>query len=242
MVVTVRRDSAIAETMPRRSPPTRVMSEAAIATSAPVPMAMPTSAAASAAASLMPSPAMATTCPCCLQLADLRGLLGAAAPRRARGRCRPAAAIGVRGGGVVAGEHPHLEAERLQLGDRLGGFGLDGVGDDDHGRPAAPSTATNIGVAPGRRPRSAATGQRGDVHAARRPSARRCRPARAGRRRRRRCRGRGRRRSDRSGGSVEAAVARRRRRSPRRRGCSLPVSAAATSASSVVLGPAAGGA
>ena len=41
MVVTVRRDSAIAETMPRRSPPTRVMSEAAIATSVPVPMAMP---------------------------------------------------------------------------------------------------------------------------------------------------------------------------------------------------------
>jgi hypothetical protein len=37
------------------------MSEAAMATSAPVPIAMPTSAADRAAASLMPSPAIATT-------------------------------------------------------------------------------------------------------------------------------------------------------------------------------------
>jgi len=63
MVLTVRRESAIADTTPRRSPPTSVMSEAAIATSAPVPMAIPTSARASAAASLRPSPTMPTTCP-----------------------------------------------------------------------------------------------------------------------------------------------------------------------------------
>ncbi len=44
MVVTVRRDREMAETMPRRSPPTRVMSEAAMATSVPVPMATPRSA------------------------------------------------------------------------------------------------------------------------------------------------------------------------------------------------------
>ena len=37
----------------------------------------------------------------------------------------------LRGGGVVAGEHPHLEAECLQLGDRVGGIGLDGIGHDD---------------------------------------------------------------------------------------------------------------
>ena len=54
----------MAVTMPRRSPPTSVMSEAAIATSVPVPMAMPRSAWASAGASLMPSPTIATTLPC----------------------------------------------------------------------------------------------------------------------------------------------------------------------------------
>ena len=74
MVVTVRRDSAMAETMLRRSPPTRVMSEAAMATSAPVPMAMPRSAWASAPASLMPSPAMATTWPCSCSAATAAAL------------------------------------------------------------------------------------------------------------------------------------------------------------------------
>src|SRR4051794_37054921 len=64
MVVTVRRDRAMAETMPRRSPPTRVMSEAAMATSAPVPIATPTAASDRAPASLMPSPQKATTEPC----------------------------------------------------------------------------------------------------------------------------------------------------------------------------------
>ena len=63
MVRTVRRDRAMAAVMPRRSPPTRVMSEAAMATSVPVPIAMPRSAVASAGASLMPSPTNPTTCP-----------------------------------------------------------------------------------------------------------------------------------------------------------------------------------
>ena len=53
----------MARAMPRRSPFTRVMPALSIATSVPVPIAMPTSAAASAGASLMPSPAMATICP-----------------------------------------------------------------------------------------------------------------------------------------------------------------------------------
>ena len=74
MVVTVRRDRAMAETMPRRSPPIRVMSEAAMATSAPVPMAMPRSAWARAAASLMPSPAIATTWPCSCSAVTLAAL------------------------------------------------------------------------------------------------------------------------------------------------------------------------
>ena len=56
-------DSARALTMPVRSPLSSVMPALSIATSAPVPMAMPTCAAASAGASLTPSPAMATTRP-----------------------------------------------------------------------------------------------------------------------------------------------------------------------------------
>src|SRR4028119_2367471 len=48
----------------RRSPRTRVRSEASMATSAPVPIARPRSARASAAASLTPSPTIATTLPC----------------------------------------------------------------------------------------------------------------------------------------------------------------------------------
>src|SRR2546427_3633876 len=47
-----------ARAMPRRSPLTRVTPALFIATSVPVPMAMPTSAFAKAGASLMPSPAM----------------------------------------------------------------------------------------------------------------------------------------------------------------------------------------
>jgi hypothetical protein len=46
-----------------RSLRTKVMSDASIAMSVPVPMAIPTSAAASAGASLIPSPTMATTRP-----------------------------------------------------------------------------------------------------------------------------------------------------------------------------------
>src|SRR5213594_1813240 len=53
-----------ARTMPRRSPFINVMPAFSIATSVPVPMAIPTSAAASAGASLIPSPAIATMWPC----------------------------------------------------------------------------------------------------------------------------------------------------------------------------------
>ena len=38
---------------------------------------------------------------------------------------------GGRGGGVVAGQHPHLQPEGLQLGDRLGGLRLQRVGDQE---------------------------------------------------------------------------------------------------------------
>ncbi len=53
----------MAVTIFRRSPPMRVTSEAAIATSVPLPMAMPRSARARAGASLIPSPTMATVLP-----------------------------------------------------------------------------------------------------------------------------------------------------------------------------------
>ena len=60
MMRIVRRDRSMAEATRRGSPPTSVTSEASMATSVPVPMAMPRSAGASAGASLMPSPTMAT--------------------------------------------------------------------------------------------------------------------------------------------------------------------------------------
>ena len=53
-----------AVTTPRRSPRIRVTSDASIATSVPVPIAIPTSAWASAGASLRPSPTIATRRPC----------------------------------------------------------------------------------------------------------------------------------------------------------------------------------
>ncbi len=63
MVRMVARESLMARATPASSPPTRVISLASMATSVPVPMAIPTSALARAGASLMPSPTMATTCP-----------------------------------------------------------------------------------------------------------------------------------------------------------------------------------
>jgi hypothetical protein len=52
-----------ARRIPRRSPRTRVTPALCMATSVPVPMAIPTWAWASAGASLTPSPAIATMCP-----------------------------------------------------------------------------------------------------------------------------------------------------------------------------------
>ena len=63
IVASVRRERRIASAAARRSPETRVRSEASIATSVPVPIARPRSAWASAGASLTPSPAIATTRP-----------------------------------------------------------------------------------------------------------------------------------------------------------------------------------
>ena len=59
----VARLNSIAVTIPCKSPEIKVISLAAIATSVPVPMAIPKSACANAIASLMPSPTMATIFP-----------------------------------------------------------------------------------------------------------------------------------------------------------------------------------
>ena len=130
MVVTVRRDRAMADTMPRRSPPTRVMSEAAIATSAPVPIAMPRSAWARAGRVVDAVADHRDDVPLVLQRDDVLGLLR----RQHLGEHvldADLAGDGGGGGGVVAGEHPHLQPEGLQLGDRLGGLGLERVGDQE---------------------------------------------------------------------------------------------------------------
>ena len=63
MVLRVRRDRRMASAAERRSPETRVMSDASIAMSVPVPIARPRSAWARAGASLTPSPTIATTRP-----------------------------------------------------------------------------------------------------------------------------------------------------------------------------------
>src|SRR5919106_426113 len=64
IVRSVRRARATPSAAARRSPETSVMSEASIATSVPVPIAIPRSACARAGASLTPSPTIATTWPC----------------------------------------------------------------------------------------------------------------------------------------------------------------------------------
>src|SRR5882672_1039589 len=111
-------DSARALTMPPRSPLSSVMPALSIATSEPVPMAMPTSAAASAGASFTPSPAIATTRPSAqarhhfaLAVGQDVGLdLGDA----------EAARDGERGGAVVAGKHDDVQAGLPQRRERGG--------------------------------------------------------------------------------------------------------------------------
>ena len=71
----VARLSRRARAMPRRSPFTSVTPALSMATSVPVPMAMPTAAWASAGASLMPSPAIATRPAFALQLLNDLALL-----------------------------------------------------------------------------------------------------------------------------------------------------------------------
>ena len=144
----------------RRSPRTRVRSDASIAASVPVPMASPRSAWASAAASLTPSPTMATTLPsACSRLttstlsagstsAITSSMPTSAATVRATASLSPVSSTGV-------------EPEGAQPRDRLGAGRLDRVGHDQHrARLAVPAdrdggTARRPAPAPARRSSSA---------------------------------------------------------------------------------------
>ena len=134
----VERDSAMAEPTSRGSPPTSVMSDASIATSAPVPMATPRSARASAGASLMPSPTIATLWPSACR----RSMTASLSPGRTSAMTFSAgdpdlARDGLGGGAGVAREQPHDHAGGPEVADRLGGLGLDRVRDGDETRRRA---------------------------------------------------------------------------------------------------------
>ncbi len=127
MVRSVRRDSRIASPTACRSPRTSVRSLASIATSVPVPIAIPRSACASAPASFTPSPTIATTRPSACSRSTTRTLsagstsaITSSMPTCGRDRARR--------GLVVAGEQHRRQPERAQLGDRRGARGLHRVG------------------------------------------------------------------------------------------------------------------
>ena len=103
-----------------------------MATSAPVPMAMPRSAWARAPGVV---DAVADHGDDRALAAAVRRTLAAfsAGSTSARTWSMPTwAATACGGRAVVAGQHPDLEPERLELGDGLGGLRLHGVGDGDH--------------------------------------------------------------------------------------------------------------
>ena len=103
-----------------------------MATSAPVPMAMPRSAWARARGVVDAVAGHRDHVALLLQLAHLGGLVGGQHVGEDVGDA-DLGGDGVGGGGVVAGDHPHLEPEGLELGDGLGGLRLDGVGHGDDG-------------------------------------------------------------------------------------------------------------
>ena len=119
--------------MPRRSPFTSVTPALSIATSVPVPMAIPTCACASAGASLIPSPAMATKRPSpCKPLHDAGLVL-----RQNFGDHfvnLKFSGDGLGGRAAVAGQHHDADAVRVQLANRFGGGLLDGIGDGEQSR------------------------------------------------------------------------------------------------------------
>ena len=134
----------------------RIIRAAFLATSVPLPMAMPMSAALMAGASLTPSPVMATTSPFALRVSTSSTLCsGATRPitpmssiRARRSDSDMAAKSGSQdglatdpdllgnggpGGDVVAGDHPDPDVGRLGLGHCRLGLGPGGVHHPDQG-------------------------------------------------------------------------------------------------------------
>ena len=89
---------------------------------------------------------------------------------------------GLGGGGVVAGDHPHLQPEGLELGDGFGGLRLDGVGHGDEGGELVVDGDVHRGLATGGGGIGDG-GQRGGVHAGAVHHGRGCRSAPGVRRR-----------------------------------------------------------
>ncbi len=153
MLATVACDSARAVAMPRRSPLTRVSWALFMATSVPVPMAMPTSARASAGASLMPSPAMATVRPSACRRSTRASLsAGNTSPcTSSMPRRRPTAP-------AVVSPSPVAMMMRRPAACRAASASgvLALMGSETASRPAScPSTARNITLAPSPRNASA---------------------------------------------------------------------------------------
>src|SRR5271155_3557648 len=114
----------MARTMPSKSPFTKVTSALSMATSVPVPIAIPTSASARAGASLMPSPAIATFRPSVLS-ALIRSCLSSGL------KFVDPQLLGDDLGRllIVPGEHDDLQPQVMKASHRFRCRGLDGIGD-----------------------------------------------------------------------------------------------------------------
>ncbi len=150
----VRRESRIAVATTRRSSLISVTSEASMATSVPVPIAMPTSAWVRAGASLIPSPTMATTRPSAWSFFTVSILSWGSTS--ASTRLMPSSRRdGLAPCAVVAGQHDDLKPESpcsLATASFECSFSVSATAM----MPAAlPSTATNMGVLPWDESRSA---------------------------------------------------------------------------------------
>ena len=136
MLRIVARLSAIAVPTSRKSPRIETMSALSTATSAPVPMAMPTSAAASAGASFY---AVANHCYALALGAQALDFGRFAAGQHFSEHIFDADLICNRasGGFVVAGYHPDLDAQTVEFGDCISAGFFYGVGRaEQHDKPA----------------------------------------------------------------------------------------------------------